>query len=108
MTEAWNESFHKITALDQLQEGKPSIFRAAGAILLLRRDSRGSVEAIDGSCLADDASIKGEERVRRILECVASGSGSASTEWQTLVSKAGLPVRIEQQDVWVCIDACRR
>lgn len=108
MAEAYEESFHKITTLDQLPPGKPAVFRAAGAILVLRRADDDSVEAIDGSCLSDDVSVKGEQRLRRIFECVAAGIGSPSSDWQSLVAKAGLPVKIEQNDVWVCVDACRQ
>ncbi len=51
MSHSCEDSFRKITTVDDLPDGKPKVFRAAGAtVVLLRRGN--SIEAIDGSCAA--------------------------------------------------------
>lgn len=105
MTDAWESNFRKITTLAELPKGSPRVFRTGGATLVLRFDGEG-VEAIDGSCLAEDSNWNTEARFRRILDCVASGVGSPTSEWDELVSRAALPVRVEEGSVWVCLDGC--
>ena len=56
MADPYESNFHKIASADALPAGKPVIYRAAGATLVLRKDGD-HVEAIDGSCLADDTSM---------------------------------------------------
>lgn len=107
MADPYESNFHKITNADALPAGKPVIYRAAGATLVLRKDGD-RVEAIDGSCLSDDTPMSPQLRLARIQECVAAGAGSESTEWSDLVRRAGLPVKVSDGVVWVCIDACRK
>jgi hypothetical protein len=107
MSDPYAANYHKITTEAELQPGRPVIFRAAGATLVLRRGESG-VEAIDGSCLSDDGSLTPQARIDRIQECVAAGVGSQSKEWSELVRRAGLPVRVSDGVVWVCIDACSK
>lgn len=107
MTSAYEANYHKIANLTDLQPGQPRVFRAAGATVLLKLGDDGKVTAIDGSCLADDRDLSQEMRIRKILECVAQGAGSTSTDWLYLQNEIGLPVKVESGEVWVCVDACR-
>lgn len=103
---SYDSNYRKIAALEELPPGKPTVFRAAGTTLVMRRDAS-DVTAIDGSCLAETTDITSDERLRRILDCVASGTGSDTAEWASLHARAGLPVRVEQGEIWVCVEACR-
>jgi nitrite reductase/ring-hydroxylating ferredoxin subunit len=103
---SYDSNYRKIAALDELQPGKPRVFRAAGATLVMRRTDH-DVSAIDGSCLAEVPDISSDERLRRVLDCVESGTGSTSAEWEELHARAGLPVRVEAGEIWVCVEACR-
>lgn len=105
MTNAWEENFRKIATLEDPPRGRAKVFRSGGSTLVLRFDGEG-VEAIDGSCLAEDPNWSADEKYRRILDCVASGVGSPSSDWNALVERAALPVRIEEGAVWVCLDGC--
>lgn len=105
MTTAYESSYHKIARVEELAIGSPRVYRAAGATIVVRRSEEG-VSAIDGSCLASDQKMSADLRVKKILECVASGIGSNSSEWHDLESRAGLPTRIENGEVWVCIESC--
>ena len=104
MTQSYDSNFYKVTTLAELVEGKPSLFRAAGATVVLRRNGD-SVEAIDGSCLIESGDMPHDDKIARILECVAEGSGSTQ-DWNELVTHASLPVKVEEGAVWVCVDAC--
>lgn len=106
MASPYESSFYNVTTVGDLPADTPRVFRAAGATVVLRRTAD-EVTAIDGSCLADEREMSAEMRVRRILDCVASGSGSSSREWADLHSRAGLAVRIEDGRVWVCLEGCR-
>ena len=103
---SYDSNYRKIATLDELQPEKPQVFRAAGATLVMRRDAS-EVTAIDGSCLAETSDITSDERLRRVLDCVASGTGSDTAEWAELHARAGLPVRVEKGEIWVCVEACR-
>ena len=105
MTTAWEKNFRKITTLEDLPAGRPKVYRSGGATLVLRSDGE-RVGAIDGSCLAEDPNWSSDEKHRRILDCVASGVASASSEWNELIGRAALVVRIEDGVVWVCLDDC--
>lgn len=102
---AYESSYRKIARVDELGD-RPRVYRAAGATLVMKREGA-DVSAIDGSCLAEDSSASEDLRVKRILECVAAGAGSSSSEWSALHARAGLPVRLEDGDVWVCVEGCR-
>jgi nitrite reductase/ring-hydroxylating ferredoxin subunit len=102
---SYEGNYYKVGTLADLPMDRPRVFRAAGATVILRR-AQGGVTAIDGSCLQDAAHFSSEERLRRIIECVADGAGSTSREWDGLLAIAGLPVRIENDEVWVCIESC--
>ena len=92
MAQSNEQSLRKITTVDDLPEGQPKIYRAGGAtVVLLRRGD--SLEAIDGSCVAD-ADIRPDLRLKRIMECVAAGEGK------------NLAARIEDGWAWVCLDGC--
>ena len=106
MTASYDDGFRKIAQLQELKSGQPRVYRAAGSTLVLRRSDE-EVEAIDGSCLSEGDDFRGADRVQRILDCVASGSDAVSTQWPDLVQRAGLPVRIEGDAVWVCLDGCK-
>ena len=103
---SYDSNYRKIATLEELPPEKPKVFRAAGATLVMRREAS-EVTAIDGSCLAEVSDISSEQRLRRILDCVASGTGSDTVEWQELHARAGLPVRVEKGEIWVCVEACR-
>ena len=103
---SYDSNYRKIATLEELTPAKPKVFRAAGATLVIRRDAA-DVTAIDGSCLAEMSDISSEQRVRRILDCVAAGTGSDTAEWAELHARAGLPVRVEKGEIWVCVEACR-
>ena len=105
MNSSYESGYRKIARFEELGE-KPRVYRAAGATLVMRRDGSG-VSAIDGSCLADDSTASEDVRVKRIMECVAAGAGSSSAEWSELHARAGLPVRLEDEDVWVGVEGCR-
>jgi hypothetical protein len=107
VTSAYEANYHKIANLTDLQPGQPRVFRAAGATVLLKLGDDGKVTAIDGSCLADDSEMSRETRIKKILECVAAGVGSSSTDWLHLQNEIGLPVKVEGGEIWVCVDACR-
>ncbi|HET7705180.1 MAG TPA: hypothetical protein VFM36_03775 [Thermoanaerobaculia bacterium] len=105
MSSSYESNYRKIARADELGD-KPRVYRAAGATLVMRRNGS-DVSAIDGSCLADTSSASEDVRVKRIMECVAAGVGSSSSEWSELHARAGLPVRLEDGDVWVCVEGCR-
>jgi hypothetical protein len=105
MNSSYESSYRRIARLDELGD-KPRVYRAAGATLVMRRNGS-DVSAIDGSCLADTASQSEDVRVKGIMECVAAGAGSSSAEWNELHERAGLPVRLEDGEVWVCVEGCR-
>ena len=106
MSSSFDASFYKIAAVADLPAGEPQVFRAAGATVVVRRTGD-EVSAIDGSCLAEDRQMSPEQRLKRIFDCISAGTGNNSKEWEHLHSRAGLPVRVEDGSVWVCIDACR-
>lgn len=97
--------FTKMATLGELPQGTPRVFRSAGSMVVLRR-SDAVVEAVDGSCFADDRAVPSDERLQRILDCVATVSDSPSSDWDELVARAGLSVRIVDDDVWVCLEQC--
>ena len=105
MTSSYEGSYYKVATLADLPVEKPRVFRAAGTTVVLRR-SDGAVTAIDGSCLQDAPNLSAEERVRRIVDCVADGAGASSKEWTQLLAIAALPVRVESDEVWVCLESC--
>ena len=107
MAEPFEANYYKITTESELPRDQPVIYRAAGATVVLRRTGN-SVEAIDGSCLTDDSQMSPQVRLQRIQECVAAGIGSKSSDWSELASRAGLPVKVSNGDVWVCLDGCRK
>lgn len=93
--------------MDDLPEGEPKIFRAAGAtVVLVRRGN--SIEAIDGSCVSDEMEMPAPLRLVRILECVAASASASTADWQSLVERSGLAARIEEGWAWVCLDGCAR
>lgn len=98
--------FTKVASLPELPVETPRVFRAAGGMVVLRRRQDGTVEAVDGSCFNDDQSIPSAVRLQRILDCVAAGAGSFSAEWDDLARRAGRPVRVDGNDVWVCLEQC--
>ena len=106
MAESYEQSFRKITPVGDLPEGEPKIYRAAGATVVLLRHGN-TVEAIDGSCVADDKDLPAPLRLTRILECVAAGQGKSTTEWRSLMQRGALAARIEDGWAWVCLDGCR-
>jgi nitrite reductase/ring-hydroxylating ferredoxin subunit len=105
MASPWESSFYKVATVADLPVDQPRVFRAAGATVVIRR-SADRVLAIDGSCLTEAGEMSADTRLKRVLECVAVGSGSSSTEWDELHGRAGLAVRVEDGEVWVCIDGC--
>jgi hypothetical protein len=107
MTQSYEESFRKIAPVEDLPDGKPKVFRAAGATVVLLRNGP-TIEAIDGSCVADDVEVSASLRLTRILDCVAAGLGEREGNWKSLVAKGGLAARIEEGWAWVCLDGCER
>jgi len=101
MTQSREESFPRIAPVDDLPDGKPKIFRAAGATVVLLRNGQ-SVEAIDGSCVSDDADMNAAMRLTRILDCVAAGLGRQDGDWKSLVEK-GWPGRPDRRGVGVAV-----
>lgn len=101
MSTAFDDNFYRTTSLSELTPGKPEIFRAGGTTILLRLDSDGRVSAIDASCDHDDLIQPGATRLETLLDCIARRVGSSSKEWTDLLNFAGLPVRIEGEQVWV-------
>ena len=78
----YEASFHKIVALSAVPDREPATFRAAGSTVVISRDGD-SVTAIDGSFF------------------------DGAADWQQLHARAALRVRIEDGDVWVCLEDCR-
>jgi|SRR5476651_870475 hypothetical protein len=107
MTQSYEESFRKIAPVEDLSDGQPKIFRAAGATVVLMRNGQ-ALEAIDGSCVSDDADMSAAMRLTRILDCVAAGLGERDADWKSLVAKGGLAARIDDGWAWVCLDGCER
>lgn len=108
MTQSYEQSFRKIAPVEDLPDGKAKVFRAAGATVVLLRDGK-KLEAIDGSCVADDTGeMSAAMRLTHILECVASGLNESGADWKSLVAKGGLAARIEDGWAWVCLDGCER
>ena len=104
MAQSYEDSFRKIAPVTDLPDGKPKIYRAAGAtVVLLRRGN--ALEAIDGSCVSDDRNMPEQLRLTRILDCVGAALNESS-EWRSLVEKGGLAARIEDGWAWVCLDGC--
>jgi hypothetical protein len=83
MTSAYDDSYHKIARVEDLHIGKPDVFRAAGATIVLHRTEEG-VTAVDGSGVS---SVK---------------------SWDQLKSRSPLPTRVDDGYVWVCIEACAK
>lgn len=106
MTQAYESSFRKIIALEDLPAGAPKVFQSGGAAVVLLRNGA-AVEAIDGSCLEQDQAMSREQRLRSIMSCVASGLSTPTREWSDLVRSAGLATRVEDGWVWVCLDGCK-
>lgn len=106
MSSPYDASFRKVATVEEVPSGRPQVFRAAGATVVVRREGE-HYSAIDGSCIAEAPEVSSEERVRRIMKCVADGTGSSSVEWEQLHARAGLPVRVEDGAVWVCVEGCR-
>lgn len=106
MSSPYDASFRKVAATEELPAGRPRVFRAAGATVVLRRDGE-DYSAIDGSCISDAPDLSADDKLRRIMKCVADGTGSSPAEWQQLHDRAGLPVRVEDGAVWVCLEGCR-
>lgn len=106
MTKSYDSSYRKIASLDDLAAGSPRVFQSGGAVVVLLRDGS-TVEAIDGSCLEQDQRMSREQRLRSITNCVASDLSAESREWPDLVRAAGLPTRVEDGWVWVCLDGCK-
>ena len=105
MSTSYEKHYRKIARIDELGE-EPRVFRSGGATFVIRRlDS--DVSAIDGSCLADASLVPEDIQVKRILERVNEGAVSSSAEWSELHGRAGLPVRVEDGEVWVCVENCR-
>ena len=102
---SYEGSYYKVANLAELPVGSPRVFRAAGATVVVRRDPN-AITAIDGSCLQDGAKLSHDERLREILDCVSAGAGSSPNDCQRLLTSAGLPVRVERDEVWVCIESC--
>lgn len=107
MPSAYEASYHRIAAVDELQLGRPKLFRAAGATILVRLNEQGVVTAIDAASLAHAGDRSPDARIREVLGFGGSDAGSGSAEWQELELRAGLPARLEDGHVWVCIDACK-
>lgn len=89
----------------ELEEGVPRVFRTTGSMVVLRR-SGDTVEAVDGSCFNDDRVTPSEGRLQRILDCIAAGSASPSSDWDEVVKRAGRSVKIVDDAVWVCLEQC--
>lgn len=107
MPNSYEQSFRKITPVEDLPDGQAKIYRAAGStVVLLRRGN--TLEAIDGSCVADDTDMTEQQRLTRILDCVAAGLNERDSNWPSLVQKGGLAARIEDGWAWVCLDGCER
>jgi len=85
MKSSYEDSFHKITSIAELPIGIPRAFRAAGATVVIRR-TEDQVLAIDGSAVLQEREL--------------------STKWDELHARSGLAVRVENGDVWVCIEGC--
>jgi hypothetical protein len=105
MTQSYEQSFRKIAPVEDLPDGKPRVFRAGGATVVLLR-SGPKLEAIDGSCAGDDSEAGAAMRLTHILDCVAAGLNESGANWKSLVEKGGLVARIEDGWAWVCIDGC--
>jgi hypothetical protein len=103
MTQAYEQNFRRIAPVEDLPDGKPRVFRAAGATVVLLRNGQ-KLEAIDGSCVADDSEMTAAMRLTRILDCIAAGLNEPDPNWKSLVEKGGLAARIEEGWAWVCVD----
>jgi hypothetical protein len=104
MATPWENSFHKIARIEDLPIGQLQVYRAAGTTVVLRRDDFG-VSAIDGSEFIDDGALDPRERLRKIVDGV--GGQNSAENWYELVSKSELLVKVDNGDVWVCIEGCR-
>jgi hypothetical protein len=105
MSSSYEKHYRKLARLDELGD-EPRVFRSGGATFVIRRLGP-DVSAIDGSCLEDSSLVPEDVQVKRILERIDAGAGSSSAEWSELHSRAGLPVRVEDGEVWVCVENCR-
>jgi len=85
MKSSYEASFHKITSIAELPIGVPRVFRAAGATVVIRR-MEDQVLALEGSTVAQEREL--------------------STKWDELHARSALAVRVENGDVWVCIEGC--
>lgn len=106
MTQSYDSRFRKIVALEELAAGTPRVFQSGGAAIVLLRNGA-TVEAIDGSCLEQDQTMSLDQKLRSILSCVGSTLPTPSSEWADLLRSAGLPTRVEDGWVWVCLDDCK-
>ena len=105
MSSSYEKHYRKIARIDELSD-EPRVFRSGGASFVIRRLGS-DVSAIDGSCLADASLVPEDVQVKRILERINAGVGSSSADWSELHTRAGLPVRVEDGEVWVCVENCR-
>jgi hypothetical protein len=88
VSSSYESSFHKIAALDDVPVGEPTTFRAAGSTVLIRR-TESDVSAIDGSVIAEGRRVAPDQH-----------------EWEQLHARAGLAVRVEEGNIWVCLEGC--
>ena len=102
MAESYEENYWRIGSLAELPEGLPKLFRAAGSsIVIVRVGER--IEAID---TASGAPL--DAQTRGVMDRIIAGKNVTRVEWNALVAVNGLPARVEDGSVWVCIDACGR
>lgn len=102
MSSPYENSFHKIVRADDLALDRLQVYRAAGTTVVLRRVADG-ITAIDGSSFVDHGEPDPHARLQQMIE---SAGGHESGDWSTLVAQSGLAVKVEDGDVWVCIEGC--
>lgn len=100
---AYDAGFRKIAELDELSDGEPKIFRTGGAIILLVRDGA-TVLATDATRCVSDTVAAPRERLRAIAECLAEGV--PDLDWKAITKQQPLPVKVNGNEVWICVDLC--
>ncbi len=103
MASPYENSFHKIVRADDLALDRLQVYRAAGTTVVLRRVAEG-ITAIDGSSFIDEGALDSRARLQQIIDGVGGHDGSS--DWSALVMRSGLPVKVDDGDVWVCIEGC--
>ncbi|HXI14079.1 MAG TPA: hypothetical protein VNM92_15755 [Thermoanaerobaculia bacterium] len=100
---AYEAGFRKIAEISELVVGEPKIFRTGGAVILLMLKGT-EVLATDATRCVPDTVTSPRERLLAIAECFTPGQ--VTIDWNEVIKKQPLPVQVNGNEIWICIDLC--